>query len=346
MHDMVAHECEAVRTRVGLMDISAFAKIEVSGPGAEPLLDYLCANRLPQKTGGIALTHMLNRRGRIELELTVVKLAPARFYLVCAAFFEQRLLDHLAAYMSDGSPTEIRHLSDSHSALSLNGPHARDVLSRCTGARLENAAFPWLTAQEIIVAGHPVWALRLSYAGELGWELHIPRENALAVYDALWQAGQAFDIANYGSFAMNVLRLEKAFKGAGELTNEVTLPEADVMRFVRPEKNFLGAEATRKSSQSNALPWICTYLEIEPDGIADGHGGEAVLLNGQTVGATSSIAFSPTVHKNLAFAYLEPHAATPGTTLEVIIQGIPRPARVLAEPAYDAQNTRPRTDAP
>jgi dimethylglycine dehydrogenase len=342
VHDMVAAEVEAVRERVGLMDISAFTKIEVAGPDAAGFLDRLVANRLPQKTGGIALTHLLNRRGRIELETTVVKLADKRFYLVCAAFFEQRLIDHLNHHL-DGEDVTVTTRSDDWAALALNGPRARDVLADCTDAPLDNASFRWLTAQEIEVAGHKLWAFRMSYAGELGWEFHIPREGALAVYDALWATGEAHGIADYGSFAMNAMRMEKAFKGAGELTNEVTLPEADVMRFVKLDKEYLGRDATAQSAASD-LRWICAYLEIEPDGVVDGHGGEAVLLDGEVVGSTASVAFGHTVGKILAFAYVRPQAAQPGTSVEVVVHGSPRPARILADPAYDPASVRPRTD--
>ncbi|MCB1421908.1 MAG: FAD-dependent oxidoreductase [Nitratireductor sp.] len=348
VHGMVGFECRAVRERAGIMDISAFTKVEVAGPDAESLLDRLTANRLPQKAGGIALTHMLNRRGRIELETTIVKLGENRYYLVCAAFFEQRLLDHLAQNRRD-EDVEIILLSNDWAALALNGPRARDILAACTDADLSNAGFKWLTAQEIKVAGHPLWAFRMSYAGELGWELHIPRESTPAVYDALWAAGEAHGIADYGSFAMNAMRMEKGFKGAGELTNEVTLPEADVMRFVKADKGeFMGREATlasKKAAEAGAMPWVCAYLEIEPDGVEDGHGGEAVLLNGKVVGSTASVAYGHTMGKILAFAYVKPAAAIPGTEVEVIIMGAPRKGRILSEPAYDPQSLLPRTDS-
>ncbi|WP_170460164.1 FAD-dependent oxidoreductase [Ruegeria arenilitoris] len=339
VHDMVATECRAVREAVGIMDISAFTKVEISGPDARALLDRLVANRLPQKVGSIALTHMLNRRGRIELETTVVKLAEDRYYLVCAAFFEQRLLDHLTQHR-DEENVEIILRSDDWAALSLNGPRAREVLAACTDADLSNAGFKWLTAQEIDVAGHRLWAFRMSYAGELGWELHMPRDCALAVYDTLWAAGAPHGIADYGSFAMNALRMEKAFKGAGELTNEVTLAEADVLRFARTDKEYLGKDRTLNPD----LRWVCAYLEIEPDGQNDGHGGEAVLLNGQVVGSTASVAYGHTVGKILAFAYVKPQANVPGTEVQVVIAGAPRRGRILGAPAYDPQSLRPRTD--
>jgi dimethylglycine dehydrogenase len=139
---------------------------------------------------------------------------------------------------------------------------------------------------------------------------------------------------------MNVMRMEKGFKGAGELTNEVTLAEADVLRFARSDKDYLGRDLTLNTD----LPWVCAYLEIEPDGEIDGHGGEAVMRGGMVVGSTASVAYGHTVGKVLAFAYLKPDAAEPGTALEVIIHGTPRAARVLGEPAYDPQSLRPRMD--
>ncbi|MCT4656166.1 MAG: FAD-dependent oxidoreductase [Cohaesibacter sp.] len=347
VHDIVGAECRAVREHVGIMDISAFTKVEVSGPDAAAFLDRLVANRLPAKIGRIGLTHMLNRRGRIELETSVVKLDDNRYYLTCAAFFEQRLLDHLT-HQHKGEDVTIEKLSDDWAALALNGPKSRTVLSACTDAALSNADFPWLTAKEITIAGHRVWALRMSYAGELGWEFHVPREHMLAVYDALWEVGKAHGIADYGSFAMNSLRMEKAFPGAGELTNEVTLPEANVMRFVKLDKDYLGADATRASAQeaqTGSLKWICAYLEIEPDGQDDGHGGEPLLLNGQVVGTTASVAYGHTYGKILAFAYIDPKASKPGTELDVVIAGKPRPARILAEAVYDPDSHIPRTDS-
>ncbi|SLN67392.1 4-methylaminobutanoate oxidase (formaldehyde-forming) [Roseovarius albus] len=346
VHDVVGAECKAVRDSVGIMDISAFTKVEVAGPDAAALLDRLVANKLPQKVGGIALTHMLNRRGRIELETTIVKLDDDRFYLVCAAFFEQRLLDHLHQNLA-GENAEIILRSNDWAALALNGPMSRKVLAECTDADLSNAGFKWLSAQEITVAGHKLWAFRMSYAGELGWEFHIPRDSALAVYDALWAAGEAHNIVDYGSFAMNAMRMEKMFKGAGELTNEVTLPEADVMRFAKLDKDYLGADKTRESAKQSEVgttSFVCAYLEIEPDGEEDGHGGEAVMLNGKVVGSTASVAYGHTVGKILAFAYIKPHANVPGTEIEVIIAGHARKGRILGEPAYDPASVLPRTD--
>ena len=348
VHDIVGAEVAAVRNGVGIMDITAFTKIEVAGEGVEAMLQRLVANRLPRRVGGIALTHLLNHRGRIEIEVTIIRLAEDRFYIVCAAFFEQRLLDHLARE-GGGGKVDVINRSTGWAALALQGPKSRLVLGAVTDAPLDNASFRWLSAQDITIAGHSIWALRLSYAGELGWELHGPAEVMPAVYDALWQAGTDHGIANYGSFAMNVMRMEKGFKGAGELTNEVTLPEADVMRFVNLEKgDFIGRDATlasAKAAEAGELPWVCAYIAIEADGETDGHGGEAVLHEGDVVGSVSSITYGHSVGKILAFAYVKPHAALEGTALEIVVMNEPRPAMVLGEAAYDPQNLLPRADA-
>ncbi len=343
IHDLLGAEVKAVRERAGIMDITGFTKVEVAGPDAETFLDGLAPNRLPKKPGGIALTHLLNRLGRIEVELTIVRLAEDRFYLVCAAFFEQRTLDHLALHQTDDS-FQVINRSDDWAALTLNGPRSRDILSACTDTALDNAAFRWMSAREIVIAGHTVWAFRMSYAGELGWEFHGPRDAMPAIYDALRKAGEAHGLADYGSFAMNILRMEKMFQGAGELTNEVTLPEAGVMRFVRMDKQFFGRQQTQ-ASLDRPLPWMCAYIAIEPDGVWDGNGGEAVLHEGELVGSTASVAYGHSVGKILAFAYIKPQAAEPGTALEVVIAGEPRSAIVLGEPAYDPQSLLPRTDA-
>jgi len=342
-HRSVANEVQAVRKNAGIIDISAFAKVAVSGPGASVFVDRLIPNRLPLQAGRIILTHLLNGRGRIELETTVVRLAKDCFYFTCAAFFEQRLLDHLTFRRKPHEQLTIQNLSSDWGALALNGPRSREILSACTPAPLDNTAFPWLRAQELTVDGHMLWAFRMSYAGELGWELHCSQQQLPRVYEALWQAGQSRGLSNYGSFAMNAMRLEKMFKGASELTNEVTLAEADVMRFVKLDKTDFTGKAATEASVSGDLPWICAYLEVDDDGLNDGHGGEAVLARGECIGTVSSIAYGFGVEKLLAFAYLKPQYAIQGTRVDVVIMGQSRAATVQTEAAYDPDNLRPRT---
>ncbi|HEX9770102.1 MAG TPA: FAD-dependent oxidoreductase [Kiloniellales bacterium] len=340
--ETVAEECKAVRERVGLLDLSSFAKFEVSGRDAAALLDRLFANRLPRRAGGIALAHMLTEAGRIESECTVTRLADDRFYLLSAAVAELHDLDLLEQGRRADERAEIANVTDDFGVLVLTGPRAREVLARLTDADLANAAFPWLTAREIAVAGVPLRALRVSYAGELGWELHTPMAELAKVYDALMAAGQAHGIANFGAYALNSLRLEKAYKGWGaELTNEITMIEADMERFVRMDKgDFVGREAlARRKAAGIALK--CVYLRVD-DGDADPRGNEPVYDGERIVGVSTSGGYGHAVGQTLAFAYVEPRLAAPGSRVALGILGERRGAEVLAEPAYDPANAHLR----
>ncbi|MGI9305240.1 MAG: FAD-dependent oxidoreductase, partial [Gammaproteobacteria bacterium] len=339
--DAVAREVRAVRETAGIMDLSPFAKVEVSGTDAEAFVNRMIANRAPAKAGRMVLTHILNPRGTIESETMVIRLEGGVFYFVFAAFHELRVMDWLMQHRPADEDVVIANVSQKIGTLALQGPAARDILRQVTQTPLDNGNFPWFSAQDIEIAGHGVRALRMSYAGELGWELHLPMRHVADVYDALWQTGQAFGLQNYGSYAMNAMRLEKMFKGASELTTEVTLAEADVMRLVKlDDHGFIGKEATARSAV-NGLRWICAYLEIE-DTVTDCHGSEAVLANGARIGAVSSGAYGHATGKSLAFAYIDPEYAGAGTALEVSVLGERRPARVLAEAVYDPGNQRPR----
>ena len=340
---MVAQEVRAVRERVGIMDISAFAKLDVSGADAEAFVNRIIANRAPGRRGGIVLGHILNERGRIEAETTVARVGERRFYFVFAAFFELRIRDWLTRHVGAEEDVIIENVSRDFAALALQGPRARDALAAVTDVPLDNESFRWRSVQTIDIAGAEVRALRLSYTGELGWELHVPAGRAPAVFDALWRAGEPHGIEHYGSFAMNAMRMEKMFKGASELTNEVTLPEAGVMRFVRLDKpgGFVGDEATRASAASRERPWQCVFLEVDAAD-ADCLGGEVILAAGKRVGAVSSGAWGPSVGKSLAFGYVSPAHATPGSGLEVSVLGERRRAIVRGKAPYDPGNERPR----
>jgi dimethylglycine dehydrogenase len=341
--ETVGEECRAVRERVGLLDLSSFAKFEVSGRDAEALLGRLFANRLPRRAGGIALAHMLSEDGMIESECTVTRLGDDRYYLLSAAAAELHDLDLLAQGRRAGERAEIANVTDDFGVLVLTGPKARDVLAQVTDADLGNAAFPWLTAREIAVAGVPLRALRVSYAGELGWELHTPMADLARVYDALMAAGEGHGIANFGAYALNSLRLEKAYKGWGaELTNEITMIEAGMERFVRMDKgDFVGRAAlVRRKEEGIALK--CVYLRVE-DGDNDPRGNEPVYdsVGGERiVGVSTSGGYGYAVARTLAFAYVEPRLAAPGSRVELEMLGARRGAEVLAEPAYDPANTR------
>jgi dimethylglycine dehydrogenase len=205
---------------------------------------------------------------------------------------------------------------------------------------LSNESFPWLRAREIRIAGHEVRALRVSYVGELGWELHPPIGAMPALYDAIWDRGREFGIANYGLYAVNSMRVEKAYKAwSSELTNELNMFEADISRFFAAKKDdFVGKAATLAAMPR---PYKIVYAQVEATD-TDARGGEPVLAQGRCIGVTTSGASGHRVQKSLAFACVDPQYAEPGSSFEILLQGELRRATVLAAPAYDADNARMR----
>ena len=338
----VGEECRAVAERVGIADLTSFAKFEVSGRGAASFLDRILSNRLPRKTGGIVLSHLLTESGRIETEFTVTRLADDRFYLLSSIAAERRDLDFLTQLRRPGEDIRVDNVTDRHGVLVVAGPRSRDLLTGLTNEDLGNAAFPWLTARELKLGGVGLRALRVNYVGELGWELHVPTGDMKRLYDLVWRAGEPLGIADFGLYALNSLRMEKAYRGWGsELTNEITLVEADMERFFAAGKGEFRGRAATLARKTGTLAYRLAYLSIE-DAKSDARGGEAVFSNGQVVGLTSSGAFGHRTGRSLAFAYVRPDAAVPGTRLSIELLGERRAAHVLAEPVYDPANARLR----
>jgi len=333
--DIVAEECRAVRERVGIMDLSSFAKFDVSGPGAETLLDHLTANKLPKKAGGIKLTHVLSDGGRIEGEWTITRFAVDRFYVLSGAGAERQAFDQLT--FAAGDDVTINNVTDDYGMLIVAGPNARDVLTPLTDADLTNASFRWLSGQEIAIAGIPVRALRVNYVGELGWELHAPIAELSTLYGAIWAEGSAHGIVDFGVHAVNSLRMEKGYRGyAAELTNEITLIEAGCERFYAPGKgDFKGRTATENLRQKGIATKL-VYGEIAATD-CDIYGGEAVMQGDRVVGVCTSGGYGHATGKSLTFAYVEPDE-TDG--LEVVVLGERRALTLLDEPAWDATNAR------
>ncbi|HEY7766378.1 MAG TPA: FAD-dependent oxidoreductase, partial [Aestuariivirgaceae bacterium] len=337
----VKEECLAVRERAGLMDLSTFSKFEVTGRDAHGFLDRIFANRIAQRDGGVILGHLLTPSGYIESEITVTRLGADRFYLLSAAVAELHDLDQLHCRLRPGEQATIRNVTSDYGCLVLAGPKARDVLSRLTEAELSNAAFPWLTGKEIEVAGvSGVRALRVNYVGELGWELHVPNTGMAAVFDALMDAGAALGIKLFGTYAMNSLRMEKAYRGWGsELTNEIDMFEGGMERFIRLDKDdFIGRQASLAHKQRGPRIRL-VYLEVEAAD-ADAVGNEPVYRGNKVVGLTTSGAYGHAVKKSLAFGYVEPDMAGIGEAFEILMLGERRKARIIPEPAYDPENAR------
>ena len=340
--EVVAAECKAVRERVGVLDLSSFAKYEVKGPDAESFLSRTCANRLPRKDGGISLAHYLSAAGRIAGESTITRVAENHYYILSGAAAEDRDFDWLRQSVQEKENVEVTNVTDQWGVLVLSGPKSRQTLAKLTDVDLTNQSFRWLTCQQIDVAGIPVRALRVSYVGELGWELHCSMGRLLELYDAVWAAGEEFGIANFGVYAVNSLRLEKAYKGWGaELTNEITMIEAGLERFFDESKDdFIGKEATLQVKQ-NGIATKLVYVEIEADN-SDIHGGEPALCEGRAIGVTTSGGYAHYTGRSLGFVYVEPEFAAPGTRFDIDLLGKPYRATVLAEPVWDPTNERLR----
>jgi dimethylglycine dehydrogenase len=338
--DVVAGEVAAVHERVAVLDLTGFAKFDVSGAAAESFLNRVCANQIPRKTGGIALVHLLSPAGRIQGEMTVSRLADDRFYALSAAVAELRDLDILRQSAKHGEAVSIENVTENRGVLVLSGPRSRELLQPLTDADLGNDAFPWLRAREIHIAGVPVRALRVSYVGELGWELHPPIDSLPSLYDAIWEAGRKFGIANYGLYAVNSLRMEKAYKAwSSELTNELNMLEADMPRFIRFDKpDFTGKAATLAQPPR---PFKIVYADVAAAD-TDPRGGEPVLIEDRCIGVVTSGAYGHRVKRSLAFACVPPEFAAPGARFDLLIQGERRAATVLAGAAFDPDNLRMR----
>ena len=336
---VVRDECLAVRERAGVLDLSGFAKYDVTGRDAGAFLNRICANRMP-KNGGIVLAHLLSEGGRIGGELTITRLADDRFYVLSAAGAEVRDLDHLLQGRLPGERVRVANATGERGVLVLAGPRSRDILAGLTSTPLDSASFRWLSGREILVAGVPVRALRVNYVGELGWELHPAMADLEALYDALQEAGAGFGLADFGLYAVNSLRMEKAYRSWGaELTNEVTMTDADMGRFIKFDKDdFVGRDASLGQSE-RTLQLI--YFEVEA-GNSDVRGGEPIFAGEQCVGVTTSGAYGHYVEKSLGFGYVPPALAAAATELAVGLLGKRHRATILDGPAYDPASKRLR----
>lgn len=337
----VKKECENVYNNVGLLDLSTFAKYEISGRNSEEFLERLCANKIPQLEGSIILTHMLNDKGRIQSELTITRFPNNYFYVLSSTASEYRDFDWFLKNKKEDEHVNIKNITNDYGVLVLAGPKSREVLSELTNEDLSNEKFPWLKAREIKIAGMQVKALRINYIGELGWELHHSFKNMMNLYDQIMSAGKKYNISNFGTYAVNSLRIEKAYKGWGsELTGEITLVEADMHRFYNLEKksNFIGANVL-KERLKNSIAIKIVYLEVDVDD-ADAIGNEPVYFRNKIVGVITSGGYGFRVNKSLAFAYIESDLAEAGNEFEIEIQGQKRKAIILKDMAYDPANKR------
>jgi dimethylglycine dehydrogenase len=338
--DFVGAECRNVMENVGLQDMSAFAKMLVTGPGARAWLESILANRTPKTRGRIALSHLLTPRGGVLCEFTVYEWAPGAFYLVSAGALERHDHDVLRKLApADGSVT-LTPVTSRYGVLVLAGPRSREVLQKLTDADLSNAAFPWLSGKEISVGHARSHVLRVNYVGELGYELHHEIEMQNTIFDLLMDAGASCGVKPYGIKAMSSLAVEKSYRLVGrEMSIEYTAFESGLDRFVHLNKgNFIGRDALVRTREQG-LGWNFVTLEVHGVTDADARGSEAIHdTKGRLAGRATNGAYGWRVGKSLALAMVKPEHAGVGTELSIRILGKDHATTVIAESPYDPEN--------
>jgi dimethylglycine dehydrogenase len=341
----VGEECRNVMDNVALQDMSAFAKMEVSGPGGRAWLDSVLANRIPKKMGRIALCHLLTKLGGVRAEFTVYEWAPGRFYLVSAGAYERHDHDTLYKLLPRDGSVKLNAITTRLGVLVLAGPNARKVLQKLTSTDLSNEAFPWLSGQAISVGPTSCHALRVNFVGELGFEFHHPIEQQIALFDLLMEAGKEFGIKPYGIKAMSSLSIEKSYRLVPrELSIEYSAFESGLDRFVHPNKGqFLGRDAL-VAGREKGLNWNFVTMEVHgvTDADSDTRGSEPIYSKGKLVGRATNGGFGWRVNKSLALGMVKPEFATLGSELDIKILDKIFKASVIAESPYDADNLKLR----
>ncbi len=337
----VAAEVHAVRNAVGLMDLPGFSKFMITGPGAEAYLDRLVCSRLPQQER-ICLAYVLTQSGGIQSEFTLTRLGPQKFYAISAAVAEHHDEDVLRGALPRG--VSIENHSAGLGTLVLAGPRARDVLSQVTRANLSNEAFPWLSAQYLEIASATVFAMRVNYVGELGWELHVPLDHQLAVYRALSGAGQACGLRHFGMYAMDSMRIDKCYPGwKSDLETGYSPFEASLDRFVDLSKPAFAGKAALLAEQARGVRQRLVPLTLDAPGDADAPYCSRVFAGSESVGLATSGTWSHTLGQGVVLAYVRSEFTRVGTQLSVDILGERRAATVGRAPLFDPENLRPRS---
>ena len=332
----VGVEHRACRERVALFDESSFAKIEISGAGAAPLLDRLCDNHVTRDVGAITYTQMLNARGGIECDFTVTRLAEDRFRIVTGTAFGQHDLAWIRSHAPDDGSVLVEDVTSRYACVGLWGPRAREVLQPLVVEALD---FTYMRARELAVGPVPCLALRVTYVGELGWELYCPAEYGLRLWDELWEAGRAHGLVAAGYKAIDSLRLEKGYRVWGsDISPDDNPYEAGLGFAVKLDRDFLGREALVAAGEPQRS-LACLVLG-DPRTVA--LGSEPVRLDGEIAGRVTSGGYGYTVERSIAYAYVPAAKAVPGQPVEVEIFGEWVPGEVAADPLFDPQGERIR----
>lgn len=336
----IGAEHQATRERAAMFDLTPFTKLEVTGPGALAYLQRMSGNQMDQPIGKVTYTSLLDERGGIQCDLTVTRLAGARFLVVTGAGTGMMDLAWLRLHLPDDGSVQIHDATSASCCIGLWGPYARELAQRVSANDLSNQAFPYFTAQRVVIGDVPALAVRVSYAGELGWEIYAPTEYGLALWDTLWEAGQSLGVIAAGGGAFDSLRLEKGYRLWGsEIHAEYNPYEAGLGFAVRLDKgDFLGREAlARIKEQGIRRKLRCLTLDDQNVVVM---GKEPILDGERMLGYVTSANYGYTVGKSIVYGYLPLEYAAPGTRVEVQYFGRRHGATVSREPLYDPEHTK------
>ena len=331
----IGAEHVACRETAALFDETSFSKIEVSGDGAADFLERLCANRVARDVGAVTYTSMLNPRGGIECDFTVTRTAEDRFLIVTGTAFGRHDLAWIRQHADGG--VAVDDVTSAYACLGLSGPNAREILQPLTETPLD---FMYMRARELAVGSVPCLALRVTYVGELGWELYCPTEYGLALWNAIWESGRAHGLVAGGYKAIDALRLEKGYRvWSSDISPDDTPYEAGLGFAVKLDKgDFVGRDALLAASEPERR--LCCLVLADPRAVA--LGSEPVRVDGRPAGRVTSGGYGYTVQRSIAYAYLPAEYASPGQEVDVEIFGDRVGGEVTAEPLYDPTGERVR----
>jgi len=339
-----AAEHRAAREKVALFDQTGFSKFIVRGRDSVTALQRLCGNNVDVPAGRTVYTGLFNERGGFESDLTLVRIAADQFYVITGTAQAVRDADWIRRNIRHDEHAELVDVTTAVGVLGVMGPHSRQLLSRVTDADLTNTAFPFGTAQSISVGWATVRAIRITYVGELGWELHVPSEQMASVYDTLVKAGEDLGITNAGHYAINSLRLEKGFRAWGaELSPDDTPLEAGLSFAIEWNKPFIGREALLKQKQSGWKRQLAIFVLQDPEPVL--WGSEPILRDGKPVGYTTSGSYGHTVGGAIGMGYVKNEAGVNADFIksgryEININGRLHPATVHLRAPYDPERKR------
>jgi dimethylglycine dehydrogenase len=337
----IKEECEAVRDAAGLLDLPGFSRYRLQGPGAAEFLRGLCTGGIP-KVGRIGLLYFADDRGRIVTEMSAMRLDEDSFFLITAAVAQWHDMEWLQKHLPEGAEFTLTDVTKEFSCQILSGPKSREILASLTDADLTQ---PWLTHQSAQLDGTWVQLVRVSFAGELGWEIHSKIEDTPTVYDALMRAGTPLGMKPFGMFALNALRMEKGYRAwKGDLSTDYSMLEGGLERFVKFDKpqEFPGKAALLAEKQRGVKKRFVT-LTLDEAGPSDAPYMSTLWVGDEVVGETTSGAWGYRVNKSIALGMLRADLAVPGGKVEVDIYGERYPATIHDDtPLWDPENARIR----